>query len=255
MIKPPRILFYDLETLQNIVATWGIFDQNVPFQNIMKERSIICGAFKFQGEKKIEVVSISDNPAAFKKDPHNDKHVVTAIHKILSSADILVAHNGDKFDLKYFNARAIFHGLNPIPPMRTIDTLKVARRHFRFNSNRLDYLGQFLGLGRKLKMGGDDWLAILGGDLKACEKMAKYNKQDVLLLEAVYNKMRPWMETHPNLSTHNEKLCCPKCQSVKFQARGVRVTQGAKYRRYQCQDCGGWMSGKENIKSKLGTLK
>jgi len=130
-----KIILWDVETAPLIVTSWGLFKPFLSHENIIEDSSLICAAWKTYGEKEIESVAIN---AA---NPRNDLKVVKTLRAALASADVLVGHNGDKFDLKVFNARLACHGLDPLPPIKTIDTLKVARKYFRFTSNRLDYLG------------------------------------------------------------------------------------------------------------------
>jgi DNA polymerase III epsilon subunit-like protein len=150
-------------------------------------------------------------------------------------------HNCNAFDFKKINTRFIANGMPPVSPFKPIDTLKIARRYFAFNSNKLDDLGEFLGLGRKLHHEGKElWRKCMAGDEKAWRVMRRYNKQDVILLEKVYLELLPWMKEHPNLGMYNDELVCPKCGSDDIQMRGYAMNQTTKYRRFMCNNCGGW---------------
>ena len=161
----------------------------------------------------------------------------------------MVGQNIRAFDIRKLNARFIFYGLKPIAPQKTIDTLVIARKQFSFSSNKLDDLGAFLGLGRKIKTGGYDlWLRCMAGEKKAWTKMKAYNKQDVTLLEKVYLKLMPWDSQHPNLSSYNHNgLECPKCLSKHIEWRGTARNKTTSYRRFQCKDCGSWGRDMKNI--------
>lgn len=234
-----KIVLWDIETAPLIVTSWGLFKPYLSHDNILEDTSLLCAAWKELDEKPVHAVAIDP------KEPRNDVEVVSTLRDALAEADVLVGHNGDKFDLKTLNARIAYHDLKPLPPIKTVDTLKVARKHFRFTSNRLDYLGKFLGVGRKIHTDYDLWLDILlRGDSKALDKMVAYNKQDVLLLQKVYKKLRPHMTNHPN-----RRLCdgevCPICgEDDCLQKRGFRLTQLSKSQAYQCQVCGGWSKGR-----------
>ncbi len=235
----PRILFWDIETSHNLVAVFRLFGEDyIGHDNLLQERYIICGAWRWDGEKKVHGVSVLDDPKRFKADPHDDKHVVQTLHDVLMQADIVVAHNGDKYDTKFYAARALYHGVDALPPIASVDTLKVAKSRFLFNNNRLDYLGQFLGLGRKKPTPRGLWLDVLRGDAKAIRVMLSYNKQDVVLLEAVYRKLAPYTKVPVVRETG-----CPRCGSKDVQARGVSRTIARTYPRFQCQACGGWFRG------------
>jgi DNA polymerase III epsilon subunit-like protein len=162
---------------------------------------------------------------------------------VVLDADELVAHNGDKFDLKWLNTRLVYHGFDPKPIERTVDTLAIARRRFMFNSNRLDYIGQFLGLGQKIDTGGIElWKDIvLNKDAKAMAKMVRYCKQDVKLLEQVYHKLADYHnpKTHVGVHVGNERWSCPSCGSENVRINKVRMSAlGIPRYTMHCNDCG-----------------
>ena len=139
-----KIILWDVETAPLTVTSWGLYKPHLSHENILEDSSIICAAWKVLGEAGVKTVAVKPSK------PREDRALVGVLRQALSTADVIVAHNGDKFDLKHLNARLAHHNLAPLPPIRTIDTLKVARKYFRFTSNRLDYLGAYLGVGRKI---------------------------------------------------------------------------------------------------------
>ncbi len=235
-MSKPRILFWDIETTHNVVAVFRLYGEDyINHDNLLQERYIVCAAWRWDGEKTIHAVSTLDDQKRFKKNPHDDRHVIETLHGVLSEADIIVAHNGDKYDLKFYAARALAQGVPALPPIQSIDTLKVAKSRFLFNNNRLDYLGQLLGLGRKKATPRGLWLDVLRGDAKAIKTMVDYNKGDIELLESVYRKLLPFVKA-PTAGAEG----CPRCSSKNVQARGSARTATLTYRRFQCQACGGW---------------
>lgn len=239
----PRILIWDLETAPNIAAVFDLFEDNgINFNGIMTERYIICGSWKWLDEPNIESISIADDKKAFKKDPHDDFLVVKKLHEMLSQADAIVAHYGDNFDIKYFNTRAIFHKLDPIQPLIQIDTYKIAKKKFKFNCNRLDYIGKFLGLGRKKHVDFSVWMDALNGKTESITKMVDYNKQDVVLLEDIYKRLSPYVPAQVNhrLFTDSPADKCIRCGSDKIEKRGWSYTATKRYQRYKCNGCAGW---------------
>jgi DNA polymerase III epsilon subunit-like protein len=237
-MKRPRILIWDIETSPLVVTTWGLFKPHLNHENILEESSLITAAWKWSREDGVYSASVDP------RYPRRDKSLIKLLHKVLGQADVLVAHNGDKFDLRKFNARAIFHGLAPLAKIPTIDTLKIARKVFGFNSNRLDYLGKFLCGQGKIRTEYDLWLRVLHGDAEALAEMVKYNKQDVLVLEQVYERLRPFMVNHPNAALYNETTCCPNCGSGKYQRRGFKYQATTKRQQFQCTKCRAWFTGK-----------
>jgi len=232
-----NICFLDIETSPIISYNWGIYEQNTP--KVIKSWHIICYAVKWNKSKT----------KVYKKiDYKSYKQFIKELWKVFDEADIIVAHNGDKFDIKKSNAQFIQEGLNPPSPYKTIDTLKWARKHFKFDSNRLDDLGEYLKVGRKLDVGGWKlWERCMLGDEKAHKKMARYNKQDVDLLYKVYEKLKSWSNNHPNVNVFTGKQnACPVCGSTHLQSRGFMITKTGKIQRFQCQNpkCGAWSNGK-----------
>jgi uncharacterized protein YprB with RNaseH-like and TPR domain len=232
-MKKPKILFFDIETSPNIGYSWGRWEQNII--SFQKEWEILSFAWKFQGKKTVRCLTRAD----FKD--KTDKSLVRMLRAVLNAADVVVAHNGDQFDVKKSTARMIYHGFSPTKPLKSIDTKKIAKKYFNFNSNSLNDLGTYLGLGKKLNTGGFDlWLGCMANDKKSWATMAKYNKQDVVLLEKVYDKFRPWIHNHPNVAKLYNIGECPKCTSPNVVKRGIRANTAGLQQQMLCNDCKGW---------------
>ena len=243
----PRILLFDIETMAGLGWFWQRRETNI--LSVKHDWYIISFAYKWLGEKRTYVHALPDFPL-YKQDKRNDKDLCKKLWEVLNGADIVIAHYGDAFDLKKSNARFICHGFDPVPPIKSVDTYKVSRRHFKFGSNKLDDVAKYFNLGAKHQTGGWQlWLDCAENDIKsAWNKMKKYNKQDVILLEKVYLKLRPYMNNHPNIGVLNGEGVCPKCGSRNIQYRGYAITSTCKYRRFQCLECSGW--GKESTSIK-----
>lgn len=236
----PRILFFDIETAPNLSYVWGHYQQDV----IAHEREwyVLCVGYMWLGDKRAKVLALPDYEG-YEKDPENDKALAQEVWDLLDEADIVIAHNGDKFDVKKMNARFLAHGLGPPSSYKTVDTLKGARRAFKLNSNRLGDLGAFLGVGEKQKTDGfQTWAGCMRGDEKAWGTMTRYCRQDVELLGRVYLKLLPWLGSHPNLNVYpgEPKDRCPRCGSAKRQRRGYAISRTMRYIRYQCNGCKGY---------------
>ena len=181
--RPKKRLFFDLEVSANIVFSWRIGrDVSLSPDDIIKERAIICACYKWEGDDK--VYSLEWNKG-------DDKDLLLKFSKVINSADEVITQNGDAFDIKWLRARCIYHDIPVSPKFNSIDTLKMARSGFKFNSNKLDYMGQYLNLGKKIKTDYGLWKDImLNNSRTAMDKMVEYCKQDVNLLEQVYNKLQ-----------------------------------------------------------------
>lgn len=205
-----RRLIWDLETSPNICFTWRAgFRLSIPAENILHERAIICICYKWEGQKKVH---------SLEWDNGDDEACLRAFLEVAETADELVAHNGDKFDIKWFNTRCLYHRLQPPPIYKTVDTLVVARRRFYFNSNRLDYLGKFLfGKGKADTGGFQTWVDIcMKNCKKSMKRMVKYCKEDVRLLERVWQEIEPYHvpKTHVGVLNGEEKWSCPYTGSL-----------------------------------------
>jgi DNA polymerase elongation subunit (family B) len=220
---------------------WEKYETNVI--DFKQDWYLLCFAAKWLDGKFI-TKALPDFPG-YKAGSENDKHLVKELWKLFDEADILIAHNGDQFDIRKANARFAYYNLPPPSPYKTVDTLKVARRYFNFTSNKLDDLGKQLGYGRKLVHTGFNlWQGCMHGDPAAWKKMIAYNKRDVELLEKIYKHFLPWITNHPNISTLSEiPNGCPNCASRNLMKRGFGFTKSGKYPRYQCNDCLSWSHG------------
>jgi hypothetical protein len=236
----PRILYWDIETSLQLAAIFQLANNDwIDPASLVTERYIICASWQWEGDKKIHAVSVLDDPKRYASDPHDDTHVVSVLHKVLSEADVLVHHNGDSFDKKYVETRSLVNGFPVLPPITTIDTYKLAKSRFMFNSNKLDYIGKMLKVGRKKPTSPGLWMRVLKGDRKAIKEMVEYNKHDVILLRDVFMKLRPYAPNHLNRELFGNEGC-PRCGSTKVQYRGYHRAITKVYRRLQCQSCSGW---------------
>lgn len=250
MNNKPRILFFDIETAPNIAYIWGLWTENTSINMIQEHWYTLCWCSKWLDQKKVFSSALPDFKG-YKKNPYNDKEVMKVLWNLLDEADIVVAHNAIKFDIRKVNARFIINGMKPPSPYKVVDTLRVARRFFSFTSNKLDDLGILLKLGKKLPTGGIKlWTGCLQGDRNSWKKMVNYCKTDVTLLEKVYKKLLPYISNHPNAGVYEDgkKMVCPKCASEKLVKEGFAYTNNGKYQQLSCKNCGGWCKGKKNLR-------
>lgn len=234
--------------------TWDVYDASV--LKILRNSQVISVAWKELHSEDISVKCLADYKG-YKAGELNDRALIEEVWKVLDEADVVVAHHGIAFDIKKLNARFVYYGLNAPSHYDVVDTKKEATKRFRFDGNSLNALGQYLNVGKKLENGGFDlWLRCMAGDKEAWKLMKNYNSQDVLLLEQVYLKLRPFMERHPNLSLvagDDPVGTCGTCQSKNVSRRGYAVTKTGRKQRLQCQDCGSWSTGSFERNKKVTT--
>jgi uncharacterized protein YprB with RNaseH-like and TPR domain len=230
-----RRLYFDIETSPNVGLFWQAgYKQKIDYSNIIKERAIICICYKWEDEKEVYEVHWDRN--------QDDKKLLTEFIKVANQADELIGHNGDKFDLPWIRTRCLLHEIEMFPNYTTVDTLKIARNKFRFNSNRLNYIAQYLGIGQKIKTEFNLWKDIvLNKDADAMDKMIKYCKKDVVLLEKVhkYLSKHVYNKTHFGVIFGSDRGSCPECGSDQLTIAKRRVTAtGLKKIQFKCKVCG-----------------
>ena len=233
--KKIRVLLLDIETSPMEVFAWRLFKQTVLPHSIIKDWAMLSWAAKWLCESKVMSARATKRGAV----ERDDRKMCEKLWPLLEEADIVIAHNGIKFDIKKINTRFIVNGLKPPSPYMVIDTLKEARRHFAFSSNKLDYINETLGLQRKLETDFDLWRGCVNGDLRAIMAMEEYNRSDVTALEELYFMLRPWMKSHPNLGTFMDGTgtVCPACGGTNLTECGEYHTPCGKYTAFRCE-CG-----------------
>lgn len=232
--EPIKRLFFDIETSPNIVYSWRIgYNISLGFENIINERKIICISYKWENEDKIHSLTWDKNQC--------DKKMLIDFINVANKADEIIAHNGDRFDIKWVRTRCIFHRIPMFPNYRTLDTLKKAKSGFNFNSNRLDYIAQFLGVGAKVKHSGFDmWKGVMNNEKEALNEMVNYCEGDIIVLEDVFLTMQNYIKpnTHAGVINNNMKYSCPCCSSENIQLVKNNVTaMGTIKRLINCLDC------------------
>lgn len=235
-----KVLLLDIETAPNRVYVWGLYNQNVALNQIHEPGYTLCWAAKWEGEDEVMFSSIREGK----------KKMLKGIHSLVDQADVIVHYNGTHFDMPTLNQEWMGVGLPPPAPYIQVDLLKTVRKRFRFPSNKLSYVAYELKLGEKIAHKGMDlWRECMSGDPVAWQTMEEYNKQDVKLLEGLYNKLTPWIVSPPNYNVFDAQdvSCCPHCGSDCIKKRGFAYTKTQVYRRYRCSSCGAWSRSRATL--------
>jgi len=228
-----KILTLDIETSPNLADVWGLFNQNVSLNQLRESTRVLCFAAKWHDKPKV----------MFYSEFHDGfETMIEEAYKLLDEADVVVHYNGTRFDIPHLMREFVLAGMTPPSSFQQIDLLKVVRNKFRFTSNKLDHVASQLGLGSKASHAGHSlWVKCMAGDKKSWDSMRKYNKQDVLLTEELYKKLRPWMTNHPSHALYDGTTdTCPNCGGSALVRRGFKYTNLGKYQQYRCSDCGAW---------------
>lgn len=226
-------LFWDIETSPNIMFSWRAgYKINLDPDNIIHERAIICICYKWEHNNRVFSIQWEDG---------DDSQLVDEFAAVANSADELIAHNGDKFDIRWFNGRNLLHGLPPLPQYKTVDTCAIAKRRFNLNSYKLDYLSKILLGEGKIKTEFQMWKDIcLDNSQKAMRKMVKYCRRDVRLLQRVWEKLEPYYapKTHVGALTGDERWTCPQCGAGNVIKSKTRKTPaGMTQHQMHCKEC------------------
>lgn len=233
-----KVLIFDIEI---IPVSFGDAWQTMSAD---PDRSTICSmAYGYEDKKKNHVVALDEWKKDFLKNPYNEEKLVKKIHKIMSDADYLVAHYGDKFDVKYLRTKFGIYGLDmQVLNIPTRDTCLMARRQFKLHSNRLGALAKIFGCQPKMDIGQATWFEVIRGRIGALQKMKKYNVQDVQTLRQVYQHMKPifpqgkWY--HAGVDRYNSRDACAECGYQYPYKDGIRVDRVGRKQRYKCPECG-----------------
>jgi DNA polymerase elongation subunit (family B) len=232
-----KVLLFDIETAPMEVYVWGLkYNNYISPENVIKDYSVLCWSAKWLFESNVMWQRVTGQEAIVR----DDKSILEKMWHLLDEADIVIVQNGKKFDIPKLNTRFLKAGFPPPMYYQVIDTKEIMSKNFGFSSNKLDYVNQFLGIDGKTEMVFDDWIQCVRGSEKHLQKMVDYNKDDVLIMEELYLKLRPWIPSHANLGIYSDTdaLCCPNCESKELNWTGAYVTPLGMYEAFRCFECG-----------------
>ena len=237
----PRVLVYDIETSPLTAYVWGLKDQNIGLNQIVKDWDVMAWGAKWLGDpaSKVMYMDSRNNP--------NDKRILRHLWRLLDEADIVNTQNGKGFDSPKLNARFISYGMQPPSPYKHLDTYLIVRNAAQFTSNKLEWLTaklctKYKKLSHSKYPGMSLWTECLKGNTDAWNEMKRYNIHDVLSTEEFYNKIKAWApKSAPSVFTGPNH--CGVCGSAEVQRRGTEVKKTGRYQRLHCQKCGRWSTG------------
>jgi hypothetical protein len=245
--RTARILLLDIET--SLMKFYGFSPRTeyIPHELMIEDWSILCWGAKWLFEPEVMGETVTPEEALAK----NDKRILQGVWDLIDEADIIVTQNGINFDMKKLRSRFLLNGFFPFSAVQQVDTLKVSREVFGWSYNRLDALGQKFGIGKKADIEIEDWIRCSEGSQEHITKMFEYCKRDVApLLEDVYLRMLPWINTHPNLGlyTDHDADVCPKCEGQDLTWGDKYPTPQGMWLGFRCNSCGaiGRGKGKDN---------
>lgn len=232
----PKILLFDVETAPMEIYAWSLWEKFRSPTMVIKDVSLLSWSAKWLFESEIMGMHVSADEATNRE----DGSIIQPIWDLMDKADIVVAHNGIKFDNRVLNTRFMINGLNPPMAYRTVDTYRVAKRNFQLSSYKLDFINKMLGLTPKRETDFSLWQRCVTGDTQALNDMLEYNRIDVVALEECYLTIRPWIKGHPNwaLFVDTTEEHCANCGSTNLSWKGRYFTPAGRYRAFRCLGCG-----------------
>ena len=235
----PKVLFYDIETTLAKSYHFQQWQVNLSQKQKIEESHLLSIAWCWN-DNDVNGDILSQQEML----DHDDERLVLKLWCLLDNADIIIGHNLKRFDNKKANSYFLKYGLNPPSPYRTIDTLQIAKSKFALPFNNLDYIAEYLNVGRKISTDVQLWIDCDKGNQDALDLMLDYNKQDVVVLRDVYKRLLTWGNNNVNMNTYNDdRFSCTNCGSDKVEMITNKFvhTNTNKYLAYRCNDCGSVM--------------
>jgi hypothetical protein len=244
-----KTLIFDMELSYSL---YFAFPSNKPqflhSSQLHTSAYVPCFSWKWEHQHRAHAMSVLDDKKQFKNDYMNDYALAVKLHSLMDEADIIVAHNADRFDIKQANTLFIKHGLGPISEYKSVDTLKVVKKYFAFEGNSLQALCDRFEI--ECKGEKPCWKKLTLGDPKEIKKTAKYCLQDTYALEGVLHHIRPYIKRYPTLRRPHEAVTeCAGCKSKRLQNRGSAFNGTVMYFRVKCMECGMENPSKKRFKS------
>lgn len=217
-----RVLVFDCET-SDLKSDWGV---------------LLCFGYKWVGEDKVYCPSIMDYKD-WEKDFLDDSRLVRDVHKILSSADVLVGFFSRGFDLPWLQGKFLEYDLPMLPALPHHDLFYTAKSNLRISRKSLDNLTKYLKLSKKkYQVEPAIWRRAKVGQPDAIAKVVEHCVADIHATEELYLKLRPLIRTHARV---NGYWNCRVCGSGNLQRRGYEIsTTKGRMVRVKCNDCSSW---------------
>jgi len=255
--KPPtmthKTLYFDIETTGMILFGYRLGKQHIAHDQILKRSQVMCISWAWGDGKVQNAVFDRDKFDWFKKDDDADYELLKNFVNMAMDADVVIGHNGKNFDVAELRSRLIKHKLPDFQPT-LIDDTYLMTKNIGFVSHKLDDLGDYLGVGKKMEHGHgvEWWVEILRGNKKILAEMCKYCSIDVARLRGIYKELKPYIGSNLNLAIfYSRPDMCPNCGSTRTPIiRHYKYTKAGKFPQFQCHDCNKYYpTGKNQIKA------
>ncbi len=243
--KLPRVLVIDIETLPLVGYAFNPWQTNITLMHLIKDFCILSYSAKWLGDNKV----LSDVLTPKEALARNDWRILQEVWKLMELAQVVITHNGKRFDMRKLNARFWKNKMTRPSSYKMVDTLVEAKKIFGLTYNSVAAIAKFIGAEEKLDTAFPLWIACDLGDAESLQYMREYNEQDVETQEEIYMEMRGWMEGHPDLRVYSKhEDVCPVCLQGNYEEIGTYVAKKKSYPEYRCSDCGSVWHGSKEIK-------
>lgn len=158
---------------------------------------ILCASYESSKEPgKVRTLRQDQlNPGWRKGLRGNDRELVKRICKLVREHDVIVAHNGSRFDIPMLRTRALRWKLRPLQEVKLVDPCTIAFRKFKLRSNSLGRIADYVGIkDKKTPLDMSVWADVmLNGSKTGMNKIVKHCEADIRVLSGVLNFVKPFI--------------------------------------------------------------
>ena len=236
-----KILILDVERLP------GISRQYWWDRGDLKNRYIHYETVERQPRTTIVCAKWHDSPDVIELaewDKGGRKKFLRNVHHLMSQADIIVGHNIDNADIPWLAGDLYIEAnLPPLPPIKTVDTLKILRRQFKSGApfKSLDAFCQIVGIPAKSDRYDREAMerAVAEKSIPDRDRLLAYCVGDVLATQGLYDYLRPFITNHPALFVDGkDKLTvCNRCGNDTEPIPRRYVANIMSYSMRRCTSC------------------
>lgn len=238
-----KILILDVERLPGITKQywWGRGD--------LKNRYVHYETVERQPRTTIVCAKWYDSPDIIELaewDKGGRKKFLRNVHHLVSQADILVGHNIDNADVPWLAGDLYIEAnLPPLPPIKTVDTLKVLRKQFKSGApfKGLDAFCQIVGIPSKTdRYDREAMERAVNKSVDDRERLVAYCSGDVLATQGLYDFLRPYIPNHPALFVDGKDALttCHRCGHDTEPIPRRFVANVLTYSMRRCTVCHGY---------------
>ena len=238
-----RILILDVERLPGITQQYwwdraDLKNRYIHYESVIRQprTTIVCAKWYHDAE----VIELAE------WDPGGRKRFLKRVHSLMADADIIVGHNLDNADVPWLAGDLFIEGnLPPLPPFKTIDTLKVLRKQFKSGApfKSLDAFCQIIGVESKTDRYDREAMerAVTDKSVEDRERLTAYCAGDVIATQALLDWLLPHLPNPPALfvSGEDKLTTCHRCGHPTKPISRRYIANVMSYSMRKCVSCGG----------------